>query len=44
MPSRWLKRYTSEFPELTYDVTIKVEHLLKNADLLPTLRTPDVFS
>jgi Radical SAM superfamily len=26
-----------EFPELTYDVTIKVEHLLQNADLLPTL-------
>jgi radical SAM superfamily enzyme YgiQ (UPF0313 family) len=27
-----------EFPELTYDVTIKVEHLLHNAELLPTLR------
>jgi len=27
-----------EFPQLTYDVTIKVEHLLKHADLLPTLR------
>jgi radical SAM superfamily enzyme YgiQ (UPF0313 family) len=27
-----------EFPELTYDVTIKVEHLLKHRDLLPTLR------
>jgi radical SAM superfamily enzyme YgiQ (UPF0313 family) len=27
-----------EFPELTYDVTIKVEHLLKHADLLPELR------
>jgi Radical SAM superfamily len=27
-----------EFPDLTYDVTIKVEHLLKNADLIPTLR------
>jgi radical SAM superfamily enzyme YgiQ (UPF0313 family) len=27
-----------EFPQLTYDVTIKVEHLLKNAELLPTLR------
>ncbi|MCP4417132.1 MAG: radical SAM protein [Chloroflexi bacterium] len=26
-----------EFPELTYDVTIKVEHLLKHADLLPIL-------
>ena len=27
-----------EFPDLTYDVTIKVEHLLKHADHLPTLR------
>jgi len=27
-----------EFPALTYDVTIKVEHLLKNAELLPALR------
>ena len=27
-----------EFSELTYDVTIKVEHLLKNSKLLPTLR------
>jgi radical SAM superfamily enzyme YgiQ (UPF0313 family) len=27
-----------EFPQLTYDVTIKVEHLLKHAELLPTLR------
>jgi len=27
-----------EFPQLTYDVTIKVEHLLKHVDLLPTLR------
>ena len=26
-----------EFPDLTYDVTIKVEHLLQNAGLLPTL-------
>jgi len=25
-------------PELTYDVTIKVEHLLRHAELLPTLR------
>ncbi|HEU5100695.1 MAG TPA: radical SAM protein, partial [Roseiflexaceae bacterium] len=28
----------AEFPELSYDVTIKVEHLLKHADLLPVLR------
>jgi len=28
-----------EFPRLTYDVTIKVEHLLQNPELLSTLRT-----
>jgi radical SAM superfamily enzyme YgiQ (UPF0313 family) len=28
----------SEFPDLTYDVTIKVEHLLKYDHLLPVLR------
>ncbi len=27
-----------EFPGMTYDVTIKVEHLLRHADLLPLLR------
>ena len=27
-----------EFPEITYDVTIKVEHLLNHAELLPNLR------
>lgn len=27
-----------EFPQLTYDVTIKVEHLLRHAALLPRLR------
>lgn len=27
-----------EFPNITYDATIKVEHLLQNADLLKTLR------
>ncbi|HET8638491.1 MAG TPA: CUAEP/CCAEP-tail radical SAM protein, partial [Acidobacteriaceae bacterium] len=27
-----------EFPSLTYDVTIKIEHLLKRRDLLPELR------
>ena len=27
-----------EFPRLTYDVTVKVEHLLQHADLLPALR------
>ena len=34
----------AEFPELTYDVTIKIEHLLKHAHLLPVLkRTGCVF-
>ena len=28
----------AEFPELTYDVTIKVEHLLQQAEALPILR------
>ena len=28
----------AEWPGLSYDVTIKVEHLLKHADLLPTLK------
>src|SRR5262249_39585292 len=27
-----------EFPDLTYDVTIKIEHLLRHAQLLPLLR------
>jgi radical SAM superfamily enzyme YgiQ (UPF0313 family) len=28
----------AEFPDVTYDVTIKIEHLLKHRDLLATLR------
>src|SRR4029434_9614886 len=28
----------TEFPHLTYDVTIKIEHLLRHAEYLPTLR------
>ncbi|MGH9558383.1 MAG: CUAEP/CCAEP-tail radical SAM (seleno)protein, partial [Bryobacteraceae bacterium] len=28
----------AEFPEITYDATIKIEHLLKHRDLLPVLR------
>jgi radical SAM superfamily enzyme YgiQ (UPF0313 family) len=28
-----------EFPALSYDVTIKVEHLLRHAEFLPTLRS-----
>jgi len=27
-----------EFPHITYDVTIKIEHLLKHRDLIPVLR------
>ncbi len=33
-----VKRLHQEFPELTYDVTAKVEHLLRHADILPELR------
>jgi radical SAM superfamily enzyme YgiQ (UPF0313 family) len=35
---RLLQRLAAEFPELTYDVTIKVEHLLAHADMLPLLK------
>jgi radical SAM superfamily enzyme YgiQ (UPF0313 family) len=28
-----------EFPDLTYDVTIKIEHLLRHRDKIPTLRS-----
>lgn len=31
-------RFAEAFPGITYDVTIKVEHLLQHADLLPLLR------
>jgi radical SAM superfamily enzyme YgiQ (UPF0313 family) len=33
-----IEQVSSEFPGLTYDVTIKIEHLLKHADMLPRLR------
>lgn len=33
-----LKALHKEFPALTYDVTIKIEHLLKHQQLLPVLR------
>jgi radical SAM superfamily enzyme YgiQ (UPF0313 family) len=33
-----VQRLHAEFPQLTYDVTIKIEHLLKHAELLPMLR------
>jgi radical SAM superfamily enzyme YgiQ (UPF0313 family) len=34
---RLVGRLAAEFPQLTYDVTIKIEHLLAHADLLPLL-------
>ena len=33
-----MEAFHREFPQLTYDVTIKIEHLLKHSDLLPKLR------
>ncbi len=35
---RLVERLATEFPALTYDVTIKIEHLLDHADLLPLLK------
>ncbi len=35
---RVVERLATEYPDLTYDVTIKIEHLLTHADLLPLLR------
>jgi radical SAM superfamily enzyme YgiQ (UPF0313 family) len=35
---RIVERMNKDFPSLTYDVTIKIEHLLKRRDLLPELR------
>lgn len=34
---RIVERLAAEFPGLTYDVTIKIEHLLKHARMLPLL-------
>ena len=36
--ARLWRRSTAEWPALTYDVTIKVEHLLKHRELLPVLK------
>jgi radical SAM superfamily enzyme YgiQ (UPF0313 family) len=33
-----VKALHERFPDVTYDVTIKIEHLLKHAELLPVLR------
>jgi radical SAM superfamily enzyme YgiQ (UPF0313 family) len=35
---RVVERLAREWPSITYDVTIKIEHLLKHAALLPVLR------
>src|SRR5215510_9823105 len=35
---RIVERLAGEFPSITYDVTIKIEHLLRHAALLPVLR------
>ena len=42
--TRIIEALHAEHPQLTYDVTIKVEHLLRHADALPTLaRTGCLF-
>ena len=42
--SRIVERLGHEHPDVTYDVTIKIEHILKHAALLPTLaRTRCLF-
>lgn len=33
-----IEDFHAEFPEITYDVTIKIEHLLKHRDALPVLK------
>jgi radical SAM superfamily enzyme YgiQ (UPF0313 family) len=35
---RIVRRMHGEFPDLSYDVTIKIEHLHKHSDLLPALK------
>ena len=35
---RLVRALHSEFPNLTYDVTIKVEHIIKSPDVLPVLK------
>ncbi len=36
--TRIVEAMHAEFPDLTYDATIKIEHLLRHRDLLPRLR------
>ena len=33
-----IRAFRTEFPDVTYDVTIKIEHLLRHDDVLPVLR------
>jgi radical SAM superfamily enzyme YgiQ (UPF0313 family) len=33
-----IERLCREFPDISYDVTIKIEHLLTHADMIPVLR------
>jgi radical SAM superfamily enzyme YgiQ (UPF0313 family) len=33
-----VRRFAGEFPDVSYDVTIKVEHLLRHVGMLPVLR------
>ena len=35
---RLVERFHREYPHVTYDCTIKVEHLLRHADMVPLLR------
>ena len=35
---RLVERFAREFPGVTYDATIKIEHLLNHAEMLPVLR------
>ena len=35
---RLVERLAHQFPQLTYDVTIKIEHILRHASMLPLLR------
>src|SRR5437868_6485763 len=35
---RIVERFAREFPGVTYDATIKIEHLLDHAEMLPVLR------
>ena len=41
---RIVERLAAEHPGVSYDVTIKVEHLLKHADMLPISARRDVSS